>query len=162
MSGQKNGTSAKNGGTCTPYHIIHEPELCLPPYWNHSWLRYFCKTYVNMNSINGFLHVIYLTVSNTFRRNFRSCHRWKWAFVASLQLHRKNQYKIIFWAFWFPNFDRWKRGPGPLSSDKIWKSKNNFIDFCGAIDVMRQEGIISDDTIWNFVEMCLKRSTKWH
>ena len=28
----KNGTSAKNGGPCTPYPIIHEPELRLPSY----------------------------------------------------------------------------------------------------------------------------------
>ena len=32
--------------------------LFTTPYWNHSWLRYFCKTYVNMDSINGVLHVI--------------------------------------------------------------------------------------------------------
>ena len=30
LSDQKNGTSAENGGTCAPYPIIREPELCLP------------------------------------------------------------------------------------------------------------------------------------
>ena len=41
----------------------------------------------------------------------------------------------------------YERGPGPLSSDKIWKSKNNFIDFCGAIEVTRQ-GCTSGSRIW--------------
>jgi len=32
LSDQKNGTSAENGGMCTPYPIIREPEPHLPSY----------------------------------------------------------------------------------------------------------------------------------
>ena len=100
LSDQKNGTSAENGGTCAPYPIICEPELRLPYDWNHGWFRYFWRTYVSIDSINGVLHIIIVTVSNVFRRNFRSCHQKKMPssrhFNCWGKLKKKSNFNFIF------------------------------------------------------------------
>ena len=103
LSDQKNGTSAENGGTCAPYPIIREPELCLPYDWNHGWFRYVCKTYVSIDSINGVLHIIIVTVSNVFRRNFRLCHQKKLPLSRPFNCWgklKKNRISFLYSARW--------------------------------------------------------------
>ena len=53
-----------------------------------------------MDSINGVLHIIIVTVSNVFRRNFRSCHQKKMPssrhFNCSGKFKKKSNFIFIF------------------------------------------------------------------
>ena len=65
---------------------------------------------MSIYSINGVLHIIILTVSNVFRRNFSRVISEKNAFVAPLQLLGKTQKNRISFLYIWPD----DRGPGPL------------------------------------------------
>ena len=121
-----------NSGMRTPCLLIHEPELRLQWYWNRRRMRWCSQTYVKVDSINGVLCILISTVKRGFGGNLESCLQENapssWPFNRggnSINFELNSQISSD------------ERGPGPLSSDKIWKFNSKFIEFSPAIEVAR-------------------------
>ena len=88
---RKNRTVCHNAGTGTPHLLSHELELWLPWYSNRVRIWWWSRIYLEYDSINGVLRIIYWPLKSIKTKSQIWVPSQKWPFVAPQKMLGKNQ-----------------------------------------------------------------------
>ena len=135
---------------------LSTPSILKPIIIASIWYNFFLRDL--LLGCARYIHIIIMTT--LFINMSRDGFEWpksgplRYSFVAPLQPVGKIPFKL---KIFFPNFGRWKR----TWSSIIWPNMKMKFDFFWIFPSNwsgATKAFFSDDTIWNFVEIRLKRS----